>query len=397
MRQFLKISAIAAVSVVIFALSGCNKLTSTISETTSGIVNETLTEIETVETSVENLISNDTVSKSTEESMEENTEDALPSESVKNSEQTTGENTSSSSESEAETTKADSKSDNTGAKPVVSETTTQTPSENATEKTSEAATEKQTEKTTEKATEKTTEAPSQKQTEKATEAHKHSYTGTVTTPATCASEGVMTYCCSCGDSYTETIGRTAHSFGSYTYNNDATYESDGTETAVCSVCGERSTRTAGGTKLVHVHSYTSSVTKAATCSESGVVTYTCSCGDSYTESIPMTAHSYGDYVYNNDATTSADGTKTATCYVCGAEDTVTAEGTKKSLPSWYDEHTQPLNVATGNQIEGTLEAYMTDFDWTTESLGCWDFGYSSAIEFIGHYAEGSVYHGYLYK
>ena len=391
MRQFLRISAIAAASVVIFALSGCNKLTSTIPETTSGIVNETLTEIETVETSGENLVSNDTVSKSTEDNTEENTEDVLPSESVKNSEQTTGESTSSSSESETETTKADSKSETTGTKPVVSETTTQAPGEKATEKTSEAATEKQ--------TEKTTEAPTQKQTEKATEAHKHSYTGAVTTPATCASEGVMTYRCSCGDSYTETIGKTAHSFGGYTYNNDATYESDGTETAVCSVCGERSTRTAGGTKLVHVHSYTSSVTKAATCSGSGVVTYTCSCGDSYTESIPMTAHSYGDYVYNNDATTDADGTKTATCSVCGAADTVTAEGTKKSLPSWYDEHTQQLNVATGAQDDGSLEAYFVagQFDWTGVSNGCWDFDYSSTADYIGTYSEGSILHGYLYK
>lgn len=391
MRQFLRISAVAAASVVIFALSGCNKLTSTIPETTSGTVDETLTEIETVETSGENLVSNDTVSKSTEDNTEENTEDVLPSESVKNSEQTTGENTSSSSESETETTKADSKSDSTGAKPVVSETTTQAPSEKATEKTSESTTEKQ--------TEKTTEAPTHKQTEKATEAHKHSYTGTVTTHATCASEGVMTYRCSCGDSYTETIGKTAHSFGGYTYNNDATYESDGTETAVCSVCGERSTRTAGGTKLVHVHSYTSSVTKAATCSESGVVTYTCSCGDSYTESIPMTAHSYGDYVYNNDATTSADGTKTATCSVCGAAYTVTAEGTKKSLPSWYDEHTQQLNVATGSKRDGSLEAYFVagQFDWTGASNGCWDFDYSSTADYIGTYSEGSILHGYLYK
>lgn len=387
MRQFLRISAIAAASVVIFALSGCNKLTSAIPETTSGIVDETLTEIETVETSGENLVSHDTVSKSTEDNTEENTEDVLPSESVKNSEQTTGGNTSSTSESETETTKADSKSETTGTKPVVSETTTQAPSEKATEKTSESTTEKQTEKTTEKATEKTTEA------------HKHSYTGTVTTHATCASEGVMTYRCSCGDSYTETIGKTAHSFGGYTYNNDATYESDGTETAVCSVCGERSTRTAGGTKLVHVHSYTSSVTKAATCSESGVVTYTCSCGDSYTESIPMTAHSYGDYVYNNDATTDADGTKTATCSVCGAADTVTAEGTKKSLPSWYDEHTQQLNVATGSKRDGSLEAYFVagQFDWTGASNGCWDFDYSSTADYIGTYSEGSILHGYLYK
>lgn len=151
------------------------------------------------------------------------------------------------------------------------------------------------------------------------------------------------------------------------------------------------------TPAPHVHSYISAVTKAATCAEEGVITYACSCGDSYTESIPMTAHSFGDYIYNDDATTEADGTKTAVCSVCGATDTVTAEGTKKSLPSWYDEHSQQLNVATGSQHDGSLEVYMTDFDWTAASLGCWDFGYSSYIEYIGQYAEGSVYHGWLSK
>ena len=70
---------------------------------------------------------------------------------------------------------------------------------------------------------------------------------------------------------------------------------------------------------------------------------------------------------------------------------------KQTYPSWYDEHSEPLNVATGNQIDGSLEAYFVDFDWESAALGCWDFGYSSAIDGIGYYAEGFVMHGYLYK
>lgn len=54
----------------------------------------------------------------------------------------------------------------------------------------------------------------------------------------------------------------------------------------------------------HSHSYTSAVTKAATCTTTGVRTYTCSCGHSYTESIPATGHNYVDGV----------------CSVCGAAD-----------------------------------------------------------------------------
>lgn len=54
----------------------------------------------------------------------------------------------------------------------------------------------------------------------------------------------------------------------------------------------------------HTHSYTSSVTKAATCEADGVRTYVCACGHSYTESIPATGHKYVD----------------GTCTNCGAAD-----------------------------------------------------------------------------
>ena len=43
----------------------------------------------------------------------------------------------------------------------------------------------------------------------------------------------------------------------------------------------------------HTHSYTSKVTKAATCTTVGTKTYTCSCGDSYTETIKATGHKFG--------------------------------------------------------------------------------------------------------
>ena len=40
-----------------------------------------------------------------------------------------------------------------------------------------------------------------------------------------------------------------HSFTDYQYNNDATYQKDGTETATCDFCGQQNTRTKSGTKL----------------------------------------------------------------------------------------------------------------------------------------------------
>ena len=301
------------------------------------------------------------------------------------------------------TTAATANAETSKAAATVTETTTSKVTESttaATQAPTEKATPAPTEKATEKQTEKPTEHPAQKPTEPATQAHAHSYTATVTKQPTCTAEGVKTFRCSCGDSYTEAISAAGHVFGAYVYNNDATEAADGTETAACTICGAKDTRTAAGTKIAHVHNYTAVVTKAATCAEEGVKTYTCSCGSSYTESVPVIAHSFGDYIYNDDATTEKDGTRTATCSVCGKTDTVTAEGTKKTLPSWYDEHPGiPLNVATGNQIDGSLEAYFDpgQFNWDSYADGCWNFDYNATMEYVGIYAEGHIYHGYLYK
>ena len=300
------------------------------------------------------------------------------------------------------TTATTTNAETSKAAATVTETTTSKVTESttaATQAPTEKATEKQTEKAAEKQTEKPTEHPAQKPTEPATQAHTHNYTATVTKQPTCTAEGVKTFRCSCGDSYTETISAAGHVFGAYVYNNDATEAADGTETAACTICGAKDTRTAAGTKIAHVHNYTAAVTKAATCAEEGVKTYTCSCGSSYTEAVPVIAHSFGDYIYNDDATTEKDGTRTATCSVCGKTDTVTAEGTKKSLPSWYDEHPDiPLNQTRGSQHDGSLEAYFTDeFNWMGAKEGCGAFGYSDALEGVGDYAEGFVMHGYLYK
>lgn len=44
----------------------------------------------------------------------------------------------------------------------------------------------------------------------------------------------------------------------------------------------------------HIHTYTSSITKEATCTEDGVKTYTCECGDTYIETISALGHNYED-------------------------------------------------------------------------------------------------------
>ena len=72
----------------------------------------------------------------------------------------------------------------------------------------------------------------------------------------------------------------------------------------------------------HDHSYTSKITKAATCKEAGVKTFTCLCGDSYTESIPkLTTHTFANWTTTKEATCAAEGTQSRKCTVCGKTET----------------------------------------------------------------------------
>ena len=77
------------------------------------------------------------------------------------------------------------------------------------------------------------------------------------------------------------------------------------------------------TEVPHEHSYAESITMEATCETDGEKSFLCECGDNYKEVIKGTGHSYGNYVYNKDATYEADGTETAECTACGATDTRT--------------------------------------------------------------------------
>lgn len=69
------------------------------------------------------------------------------------------------------------------------------------------------------------------------------------------------------------------------------------------------------TQEPHSHNYAEEITTEATCEADGLKTFTCECGDTYTEAIPATGHVYENYVSNNDATYTADGTETASVYV----------------------------------------------------------------------------------
>ncbi|MBQ3182122.1 MAG: InlB B-repeat-containing protein [Clostridia bacterium] len=99
---------------------------------------------------------------------------------------------------------------------------------------------------------------------------------------------------------------------------------------------------------VHEHSY-KAVTTEATCTEDGVITYTCSCGEAYTETIPALGHSFGDWVEIKAPTTTEVGIETGSCSVCGETETREIPMLSADAPiiAGVDNYTITLNGIVG--------------------------------------------------
>ena len=85
------------------------------------------------------------------------------------------------------------------------------------------------------------------------------------------------------------------------------------------------------------------VEAAPTCTEAGVRTYTCGCGESITESIPATGHKYGAWTTTTEATVFAPAVQTRTCSVCGNKETQKS-GSALQATIKVNANTLPLKV-----------------------------------------------------
>ena len=82
----------------------------------------------------------------------------------------------------------------------------------------------------------------------------------------------------------------------------------------------------------HTHSYISFRMKAATCTEAGTLTHTCSCGQGYSEEIPALGHNYTGSITKQPTVTS-EGVMTYTCTRCGDTYTKPIEKLKPQEPT----------------------------------------------------------------
>lgn len=76
------------------------------------------------------------------------------------------------------------------------------------------------------------------------------------------------------------------------------------------------------------------VTKKATCTEKGVETGTCPCGNVSTRDIPMKEHTVGKYTVIKEPTCTEKGTKKAVCTTCNKEYTEEIKATGHTYGKW---------------------------------------------------------------
>ena len=188
----------------------------------------------------------------------------------------------------------------------------------------------------------------------------------VTLPETLKDVGVGAFVC-CGSLNSITIPKSVENIGAYAFgfydegdeiykkqdNFKLTvyYQTAGEEYAQssdleCEVLG----------KPAHTHSYTSTITKQPTCTAEGVKTFTCECGDTYTESIPAKGHTIvTDKAVSATCTTNGK-TEGSHCSVCGeiikGQAAIKATGHKSS--AWITDKAAAIGVKGKKHKECTV-------------------------------------------
>lgn len=145
---------------------------------------------------------------------------------------------------------------------------------------------------------------------------KHSWdSGKITKEATCTEDGEKTYTCTvCNTTKTEVIPATGHQHKEVRNAKKASCTENGyTGDVYCTDC---ETKLEAGTVINKLgHTWDNGViTKEATETEEGIKTYTCkTCGETKTESIPVTSHHWDQGTITKKATCTENGEKTYHC------------------------------------------------------------------------------------
>ncbi len=142
----------------------------------------------------------------------------------------------------------------------------------------------------------------------------HSYTSSVTTEPTCTTEGVMTYTCVCGDTYTEVIPVKDHE--TVPFEQKSTCSVAGYRCDLCTACG----------------------------------------GNFNTEELELLSHSWGEWVVETEPTTEQEGVEKRVCSECGETET-------KSIPTIEETEEPTIWDKIAAFFENVADFFNNIFEW----------------------------------
>lgn len=224
------------------------------------------------------------------------------------------------------------------------------------------------------------------------EGHVHEYQEALDPQPTCTDVGIMTYTCSCGDVYTKTVAALGHQPVTDPAVLPTETTNGKTEGSHCNVCHEvlkaQEDIPAIGKQEEHTHDYQCVVTQEPTCTQPGIRTYTCSCGDTYTEKIALTDHQYMQE--RIPATPKSNGKQQQVCRVCAQAKAVTVidspqELVLKKTSYSYDGKTKKPAVTVKDSKGKVLTAgtdYRVSYPKGRKNPGV----YTVAVELQGNYS-----------
>lgn len=175
--------------------------------------------------------------------------------------------------------------------------------------------------------------------------------GKVTKNASCTEAGTRTYTCTvCGATRIEELPATGHQTKVTKFAKEASCKAEGyTGDIYCQDCGKLLQEGMAIPELAHAWN-AGVITKAATCTEAGVRTFTCAvCGTTRTETVSATGHGALEIRGRREASCAAEGyTGDTYCTVCGRK-TATGSSIAMTGHSWNGGAVtkQPTTTETG--------------------------------------------------
>ena len=186
--------------------------------------------------------------------------------------------------------------------------------------------------------------------------HNYSIEWTVDVAPTCTTVGSASrHCTKCDHKVDVTeIVANGHGWGNWHEIQAPTCTQQGIEQRECVNCSQNEQRDVSALG----HQYSSVITPP-TCTEQGYTTYGCSCcneGNYVGSYVDALGHSFTNYVSNNDATYTEDGTKTAKCDRCDEKNTIINEGSALGMAQKFCDEMERLSQITATEI-GYSELY----------------------------------------